>query len=231
MASVSPRMSIATGQPASKQEWTYSVLRSRIVNGTYGAGHRLVIDAIARELEVSPMPVREAIRRLEAEGWVQYQRNHGASVSPLEDEAWAEAMDAVAVLDGYATALAAPHLRPEDLELMRAANERMRAALDEFDVVAVSEHNLAFHRAVQDRCPNHYLRLELRSTQERLNTLRGRIFMFIPGRGRASTGEHDELIAMLEGGRSAGEIEAFARRHTQRTVEVYLQRRAEMESA
>jgi DNA-binding GntR family transcriptional regulator len=231
MASVTPRMAIATGQPASKQEWTYSVLRSRIVNGTYGAGHRLVIDGIARELEVSPMPVREAIRRLEAEGWVQYQRNHGASVSPLDDDAWAQAMDAVAVLDGYATALAAPHMRPEDLELMRSANELMRAALDKFDVGAMSVHNLAFHRAIQDRCPNDYLRVELRSTQERLNTLRGRIFMFIPGRGRASIDEHDELIAMLEEGRPAAEIEAFARRHTHRTVEVYLERRAEMESA
>ena len=96
----------------SKQEWTYSVLRGRIVNGTYAEGHRLVVDAIARELEVSPMPVREAIRRLEAEGWVHYERNHGASVRPLDDDTWAQAMEAVAVLDGHATAIAAPHLRP-----------------------------------------------------------------------------------------------------------------------
>jgi DNA-binding GntR family transcriptional regulator len=231
MASVSSRMAIATGQPASKQEWAYSILRSRIVSGAYGAGHRLVIDAIARELEVSPMPVREAIRRLEAEGWVQYQRNHGASVSPLDDDTWAQAMDAVAVLDGYATALGAPHVRPADLDLMRSSNELMRAALDKADAGAVSDHNLAFHRVIQERCPNDYLRLELRSMQERLNTLRGRIFMFIPGRGSASTGEHDELIAMLEEGRPAAEVEAFARRHTPRTVAVYLERRAKMESA
>ena len=212
---------------ASKQEWTYSVLRGRIVNGTYGEGHRLVIDAIARELEVSPMPVREAIRRLEAEGWVDYERNHGASVRPLDDETWAEGMTAVAVLDGYVTAVAAPNLTADDFTRLREANERMRAALDQFDVMLVSEANLEFHRLIQDRCPNSYLRLHLRSMQERLNTLRGRIFMIIPGRGRVSTDEHERLVELMQSGAPASEIEGLAREHTLRTVAVYLERREE----
>ena len=216
---------------ASKQEWTYSVLRGRIVNGTYAEGHRLVIDTIARELEVSPMPVREAIRRLEAEGWVHYERNHGASVRPLDDDTWAEGMTAVAVLDGYVTGISAPHLTAADFDGLREANERMRAALDEQDPLRASEANLELHRTIQDRCPNSYLRLHLRSMQERLNTLRGRIFMFIPGRGRVSTYEHETLIELMEGGAPAAEVEAFAREHTLRTVAVYLERRAEAESA
>jgi DNA-binding GntR family transcriptional regulator len=215
----------------SKQEWTYSVLRGRIVNGTYAEGHRLVIDAIARELEVSPMPVREAIRRLEAEGWVHYERNHGASVRPLDDDTWAEGMTAVGVLDGYVTSIAAPHLTDADFAALRATNEVMRAALEDRDVMQVSDANLAFHHRIQDRCPNSYLRLHLRSMQERLNTLRGRIFMFIPARGRESTDEHDQLIRLLEGGAGAAEIEAFTREHTLRTVAAFLERRAEAESA
>jgi len=216
---------------ASKQEWTYSVLRGRIVNGTYAEGHRLVIDAIARELEVSPMPVREAIRRLEAEGWVHYERNHGASVRPLDDDTWAEGMTAVAVLDGYVTSVAAPHLTAADYKALRKSNERMRTALEDLDVMQVSEANLELHGRIQDRCPNSYLRLHLRSMQERLNTLRGRIFMFIPGRGRDSTDEHDELIELLESGAPAADVESFAREHTLKTVAVYLERRAEAESA
>jgi DNA-binding GntR family transcriptional regulator len=221
-----PIVAMPVTSTTSKQEWTYSVLRGRIVNGTYPAGHRLVIDAIARELEVSPMPVREAIRRLEAEGWVHYRRNHGATVKPLEDEAWAQGMAAVAVLDGYAAGLAAEHLRPEDFERLRERNEAIRAALHAVDVLAVSEHNLAFHRAIQDRCPNEHIRGELISTQERLNILRSRIFMFIPGRGHESADEHDRLIEMLERRRPAAEIEAFAREHTLRTVAVFLERQA-----
>jgi DNA-binding GntR family transcriptional regulator len=215
----------------SKQEWTYSVLRERIVDGTYGAGHRLVVDAIARELEVSPMPVREAIRRLEAEGWVHYERNHGASVRPLDDTTWAESMNALAVLDGYATSIAAPRLTEEDFAGLRESNDAMRAALEDMNPMRVSEANLAFHHRIQDSCPNSYLRLHLRSMQERLNTMQGRIFMFIPGRGRVSTEEHERLIGLLEGGAAAAEIETFTREHTMRTVAAYLERRSEAESA
>jgi DNA-binding GntR family transcriptional regulator len=151
-------------------------------------------------------------------------------VRPLDDETWAEGMTAVAVLDGYVTAIAAPNLTADDFTRLREANDRMRAALDQFDVMLVSEVNLEFHRLIQDRCPNSYLRLHLRSMQERLNTLRGRIFMIIPGRGRESTDEHDTLIDMVESGAPAQEIESFAREHTLRTVAVYLERR-EAESA
>ena len=51
-----------------------------------------MIDALARDLDVSPMPVREAIRRLEAEGWVTYQRHQGAQVAPLDEAGWMEAL-------------------------------------------------------------------------------------------------------------------------------------------
>ena len=50
-----------------KQERVYQAVRERILSGAYGPGYRVVIDAIATEFEVSALPVREAIRRLEAE--------------------------------------------------------------------------------------------------------------------------------------------------------------------
>ena len=131
-----------------KQERTYAILRSRILDGTYGPGQRLVIDALARDLAVSPMPVREAIRRLEAEGWVVYQRHQGAQVAPLDEAGWMEALSTLAVLEGYATALSAPHLTSADIEQARAINGKMQDALEALDVMAVSAHNLAFHRAL-----------------------------------------------------------------------------------
>ena len=51
-----------------KQERTYEILRDRIHSGVYAPLARLNIDALARELGVSPIPVREALRRLEAQG-------------------------------------------------------------------------------------------------------------------------------------------------------------------
>jgi DNA-binding GntR family transcriptional regulator len=213
--------------PVSKQERTYAILRSRILDGTYGPGQRLVIDALARDLDVSPMPVREAIRRLEAEGWVVYQRHQGAQVAPLDEAGWMEALSTLAVLEGYATALSAPHLSAADIAQARAINERMREALEALDVMAVSDHNLAFHRALTERCPNAYLRRELASIQERLNTLRSSIFMFVPTRGRVSVDEHEELVAMIERGAKASKIERFARAHKLHTAEAVRLRLAE----
>ena len=60
-----------------KQERVYQAIRERILSGAYGPGYRVVIDALAEEFEVSALPVREAIRRLEAEGLVIYRPNAG----------------------------------------------------------------------------------------------------------------------------------------------------------
>jgi DNA-binding GntR family transcriptional regulator len=214
----------------SKQERTYAVLRERIVDGTYGPGYRLVIDAIARELEVSPMPVREAIRRLEAEGLVKYRANHGAQVAPLDERSWKEVMTTLAVLEGYATAAAAPNLDPADLEELRSINERMEEAIKGFDAMRASQYNRQFHERIYERCDNSYLRRELELTMERLNTLRSTVFIYIPSRGHASSAEHEALLTMIEEGADPVKIERDARRHKLRTVEAYEERLAEGEA-
>ena len=91
-----------------KQERVYQAIRERILSGAYGPGYRVVIDALAEEFEVSGLPVREAIRRLEAEGLVIYRPNAGAQVAPADPALFDEEMTVLAVLEGYATALAAP---------------------------------------------------------------------------------------------------------------------------
>src|SRR5215475_15995285 len=93
-----------------KQERVYEALRERILSGAYGPGYRVVIDALAEEFEVSALPVREAIRRLEAEGLVVYRANAGAQVAPAEPGVFEEEATVLALLEGYATALAAPRL-------------------------------------------------------------------------------------------------------------------------
>ena len=224
MGSVSESARAASPR-AGKQELVYTVLRDGILDGTYGPGSRLVIDAIARELGVSPMPVREAIRRLEAEGWVVYERNQGAHVARVDAQSWIEAMTTLAVLEGYATALSADHLQPEDYARLRERNLQMRDALDRFDLAKVSEQNLAFHQTIYTRCPNGYLRRELESTQHRLNTMRSTIFMFIPTRGRVSIDEHETIVSLLESHAGARRIEQVARQHKLHTVAAFERRR------
>lgn len=210
----------------SKQEVVYETLRGRVLDGTYGPGHRLVIDALARELDVSQMPVREAIRRLEAEGWVIYQRNQGAQVAPIDADSWVEVMTTLAVLEGYATALAAPSLSRADVKELRRINGEMDDAIDRLDVRAVSQANLAFHRAIWAHAPSAHLRRTIEQLQERLDRLRTSIFGYIPMRGRVSCEEHEQLIALIARGADPLEIELFARQHKLNTIAALQERQA-----
>lgn len=205
----------------SKQEQSYEILRSRIRDGTYGPGHRLVIDALARELGVSPLPIREAIRRLEAEGWVVYRRNSGAHVTPVDSTLWVEGMTTFALLEGYVTRLAAPDLTEEDLAQLHGHNDRLRSAISRAEITVATTENSAFHAVFAERCPNTYLRRQLDVTVERLSTVRRTIFTMIPDRTLEVPDEHDELLALIEGKADPQEIELFAREHKLRTVRSY----------
>src|SRR6266545_15849 len=122
------------GRPAgTKQESVYQAVRERILSGAYGPGYRVVIDALAEEFKVSALPVREAIWRLEAEGLVIYRPNVGAQVAPADPGMFDDEMSVLAVLEGYATALAAPNLRKTDVKRLRDINERMVGAMEELD--------------------------------------------------------------------------------------------------
>jgi len=173
---------------------------------------------------MSVVPVREAIRRLEAEGWVVYNRNQGAQIAPIDAQSWIEAMGTLAVIEGYATALAAPHLTAEDFKQLHQANREMERALENLDVLAASEHNLRFHRVIRGRCPNAHMRDEVAAIQERLNTLRNTIFLHIPTRGLVSVTEHAGLIALLELGADPAAIERFAREHRMSTIAAFKER-------
>lgn len=204
-----------------KQQRVYEALRERILSGAYGPGFRVVIDTLAAEFGVSALPVREAIRRLEAEGLLVYRPNAGAQVAPAEPGLFESELTVLALLEGYATALAAPELQAGDLERLRALNDQMAAAMERMDPLAFGRHNHEFHDVVYERCPNRVLVETAREVGRRLDAIRRTVFTHIPYRGADSIAEHRELIALLERGAPAAEIEAAARAHKLRTVESF----------
>src|SRR5437867_2714301 len=123
-------MTIENPARVTKQERVYRIVRERILGGTYGPGYRVVIDALAQELEVSALPVREAIRRLEAEGPVVFRPNAGAQVAPADPELFYERLEVLAVLEGYATSLAAPELSDAGTSRLEEINASMIEAME-----------------------------------------------------------------------------------------------------
>jgi DNA-binding GntR family transcriptional regulator len=204
-----------------KQQQVYDRLRQRILSGAYGPGFRIVIDQVAAEFAVSAVPVREAIRRLEAEGLIVYRPNAGAQVAPAEPELFADRMTALALLEGYATALAAPLLTRADLAALEDRTDQMVSAMQTMDSLAFGRHNRAFHQIIYDRCPNATLVSMLRDVDRRLDAIRTTVFVHIPYRGHSSVAEHRALIELLRAGASAKRIETAARQHKLRTVQSF----------
>lgn len=207
----------------SKSEMVYAHLRERILEGTYVAGYRLVLDQIARDLDVSPVPVREAMRRLEAEGLVTFTRNVGAEVAGVNAQDYADAMQTLAFLEGAATSLSAPHLSDADVAEAGELNERMRALHGGgFDPVEFTALNERFHRVLCARCPNHHLLDLVHREWQRMAMIRRSSFARIPSRPQTSIDEHDQLLRLIRSRDSLDEVERSARAHKLRTMVEFL---------
>src|ERR1700676_4201914 len=74
------------GSSRSKKELVSETLRQAILNGELLPGTRLVIDDLAKQLGVSPIPVREALQQLDADGYIVLEPYLGAKVAPIEAE-------------------------------------------------------------------------------------------------------------------------------------------------
>lgn len=212
-----------------KQERAYATIRERILSGVYGPGYRVVIDTLATELEVSAVPVREAIRRLEAEGLIVYRPNAGAQVAPAEPGLYDEELTVLAVLEGFATALAAEGMDVRAIDRLREINERMVEAMERIDSLSFGRLNQEFHATIYEHCPNPSLVEIIRDVGRRLDAIRRTVFVQIPYRGSASIEEHRQLIALIDEGAPFDEIEAAARAHKLNTVESFRAWRREHE--
>jgi len=146
-------VSAAPLQFATKAGAVYEELRRRILSGVLEPAAPLNQEALAPERGVSVTPVREAVRRLEAEGLVQLEAHKTVIVRPLSREELAEIYDVRLQLDPHAGALATTRVTEaqlRDLELLA----RFEPGSDPLTQVA---RNRAFHRAIYARSGNDLL--------------------------------------------------------------------------
>lgn len=131
----------------------YARIRQAIVEGRYQPGQRLIEQRIAEEFSLSRTPVREALRRLEAEGLVHSEPNRGASVRDLSTDDLSDLYGLRARLEAYAAELAATRIEPAEVEALDAAIADFDAALrsDATDIEttrAISDANQRIHGTV-----------------------------------------------------------------------------------
>ncbi|GAA2845237.1 GntR family transcriptional regulator [Leucobacter komagatae] len=206
----------------SKSERAYRLIRGRIDAGEYMPGYRLVLAPIAAELDMSVVPVREAIRRLEAEQLVTFERNVGAQVSLVKETEYLHTMQTLALVEGSATGLAAPFITKDQITRARAVNETMRESLEAFDPTRFTELNLEFHAVLFETCPNPHILDLVHRGWNRMKVLRNSSFSFVPGRASESVEEHERILQLIEQGATPLDIELAARAHRTATLDAVL---------
>ena len=124
----------------------YSVLKERLLEGDYGAGERLRVEAISIELGVSKQPVMESLRRLSAEGLIVIVPQVGCSVVDFDFDEIADFFEIMAVIDGTATAMAAARRSPEELRRLRAISGQIGELIEEPEADARAQGYRALNR-------------------------------------------------------------------------------------
>lgn len=132
-------------QQRSTPDLIADALREAILRGIFQEGQSLRQDEIAAKFGVSRIPVREALKQLEAEGLVTLQLNRGATVSVLSPAEVEEICDIRAVLEPLAIELAMPNLTEADLD---TATTILASTDQATDAARWSSLNWEFHLAL-----------------------------------------------------------------------------------
>ncbi|MEW6339964.1 MAG: GntR family transcriptional regulator [Pseudomonadota bacterium] len=140
-----PFLPVAAEPRASTSRVIADALRAAIIEGTLAPGAPLRQDAIARHFSVSAIPVREALRQLEGEGWAKVAVHKGATVAPLSADEAREIYEIRSALESLAIGLAIPRHTAATLD---EAEKLCRAAESELDSSLYVARNEAFHMSL-----------------------------------------------------------------------------------
>jgi DNA-binding GntR family transcriptional regulator len=186
---------------AKAAEAAYGVIRAGILSGEFARGQRLREEELAERVGVSRTPVREALRRLDAEGLIDFTPNRGARVTAWSERELEDLYEARALLEGYGARLAATRITPEELDHLAQVADKM-AMLAEADPTPADELttlNGDFHRGIVLASRNSHLDSLVRGLMD--VPLIYRTFQrYSPERMRASQFHHNELVDALRAG-------------------------------
>ncbi|MEX3932017.1 GntR family transcriptional regulator [Paraburkholderia phymatum] len=169
-------------------------LRAAIIDGTLAPGAPLRQDAIARHFSVSAIPVREALRQLESEGWVKVEMNKGATVARLTPDEAREIYEIRSALESLAIALAIPNHTAATLSEAAAL---CSAAECEPDPALYVTRNEAFHNCLYAPANRPQL-AEMIASLHRRGERYLRLKFGLPEYKGASDAEHAEILAAVE---------------------------------
>jgi DNA-binding GntR family transcriptional regulator len=198
----------------------YSALRSAINSGVLAPGERLFANDLAKIMCFSRTPVREALRKLEAQDIIQLHPRGGLVVRRMTEQDLLEIYAIREALEGMAARFAAENMSSFDLAEIRNLISEMPLALERDDIKHFRSLILAVHHALARASRNNRLLKLIDELQEIISKMRSST-MRVPGRAAEALEVHRELLAALEK-RDGAAAEDIVRRYRRRTFEIRL---------
>lgn len=184
------------GVVPSASEVISKFLREAIIAGQLVEDEPIRQDEIAGLFNVSKIPVREALKQLEAEGLVKFLRNRGAVVTRISEPELAQIFEVRVLLEGQVMRLAVPNMTPELLD-------RAEAICDEFrhdsDAAKWAQLNWAFHACLYEAAQRPFMLNLIRSLNDKIERYL-RLQMTIGAEKERAYAEHREIIEVCRSG-------------------------------
>jgi len=192
-----------------KEEQVADFLREGIIAGRFPRGERLKQADIAKMLQLSITPVREALKVLEAEGYLLRSSYHGVTVSPFDSTASIEIVNLRVMLEGHLVSAALQRIRSTEIEELQEIERQFEDAVRRLDRGEARGINYRFHRFLYDKAqlPQtfHFVQiLWARYPFDLINNLEGRT--------QRAVEEHRALLQQIVSSDLPGSLLA-ARRH------------------
>jgi DNA-binding GntR family transcriptional regulator len=205
-----------------KQEFAYQTLRDAIMRCELQPSERLVIDDLARRLNVSIIPVREAIQILQSEGLVVTVPHAGATVAPISRQSIQDVFTVLEGLEVVATRLVAERRNTSELNALGSLVADMDKAVDAKRYAQWAGLNTEFHLMI-GALPGLPM---LREMTERMLARWGRIRRFyfrgvLVARAEQAQQEHRDILESMRV-RDLGKLEKLMRQHNRGALESYM---------
>lgn len=179
------------------RELVLEAIREAIINGTLKPRERLMEIQLAEDLGVSRTPVREALRKLEIEGFIVMVPRKGAYVADLTFKDIADVFEIRSALEALAAALAAERITNEELEEMERLLVQKAEAITNEDIDKVVLVDTKFHEAIYKASRNERLTNIINNLREQIQRFRATSLAY-PGRMKASLDEHRSIVEALQ---------------------------------
>jgi len=179
------------------REAAFEKIKEAIIKGHFKPGEKLVEQTLAQEMGVSRTPVREAIRRLEAEGFVVSIPRKGVVVSRADKEEIVQLYSIRAELEGLAARWAIENADEDDIRKLDEAISRMEETAASGDLDGVVQSNALFHDAIAQASKSRILCTLLKTLQDNIQRFRFQS-LHLPGRPEAALAEHKEIVAAIK---------------------------------